>query len=35
MKSLKLKLFEYRKSLNIEQSEVVDIVSEHMNLCDK
>lgn len=35
MKSLKLKLFEYRKDLNIEQSDVVDIVSEHMNLCDK
>jgi len=35
MKSLKLKLFEYRKELNIDQSEVVDIVSEHMDLCDK
>lgn len=35
MKSLKLELFEYRKSLNIDQTEVIDIVSEHMDLCDK
>ena len=35
MKSLKLKLFEYRKDLNIDQSDVVNIVTEHINLCDK
>ena len=35
MKSLKLKLFEFRKELNIEQSDVLDIVSEHVELCDK
>lgn len=35
MKSLKLELFEYRKTLNIEQSDVVNIISEHMDLCDK
>jgi hypothetical protein len=34
MKSLKLKLFEYRKGLNIEQTDVVNIVSEHITLCD-
>lgn len=34
MESLKLKLFEYRKSLNIEQSEVVSIITENMGLCD-
>lgn len=35
MKSLKLKLFEYRQGLNIEQSDIVSIVSEHINLCDQ
>lgn len=35
MKSLKLKLFEFRKELNIEQSDVMNIVSEHVELCDK
>jgi len=34
MKSLKLKLFEYRKGLNIEQTDVAQIVSEHIDLCD-
>ena len=34
MKSLKLKLFEYRKGLNIEQADVAQIVSEHIDLCD-
>lgn len=34
MKSLKLKLFEYRQGLNIEQDKVAQIVTEHMNLCD-
>lgn len=35
MKSLKLKLFEYRKGLNADQSDVVNIISEHMGLCDE
>lgn len=35
MKSLKLKLFEYRKGLNIEQSEIANIISEHIDLCDQ
>lgn len=35
MKSLKLKLFEYCKDLDIDQSEVVQIFNEHINLCDK
>lgn len=35
MKSLKLKLFEFRQGLNIEQTEIVNIVSEHMDLCDQ
>ena len=35
MKSLKLELFEYRKKLTVEQSDIVTIVSEHMDLCDK
>lgn len=35
MKSLKLKLFEYRKELSVEQSDIVNIISEHMDLCDK
>lgn len=36
MKSLKLTLFEHCKALgNIEQSEVANIVSEHIDLCDK
>jgi hypothetical protein len=34
MKSLKLKLFEFRKELTIEQDEISNIVSEHFNLCD-
>jgi len=34
MKSLKLKLLEYRIGLKDEQSEVDAIVSEHINLCD-
>lgn len=35
MKSLKNKLYDYRKGLNIEQSDVSDIVTEHIQLCDK
>ncbi len=35
MKSLKLNLFEFRKELNIEQAEIANIVSEHIELTDK
>lgn len=35
MKSLKLKLYEYKQGLNFEQSEVEAIVNEHINLCDE
>jgi hypothetical protein len=35
MKSLKLKLFEYRNGLNIEQNDVSNIVTVHMEACDK
>lgn len=35
MKSLKLKLFNYRETLNIEETDVVNIVSEHIEWCDK
>lgn len=34
MKSLKLKLFEYRKTLASDQIDVVNIISEHIDLCD-
>lgn len=34
MKSLKYKLFEYRKNLHFEQSEIDTIVNEHINLCN-
>lgn len=34
MKSLKFKLFEYRQGLNHDQSDIVNIVSEHIDLCD-
>ncbi len=32
---MKLKLFEYRQGLNIEQADVVSIISEHIDLCDQ
>jgi hypothetical protein len=35
MKSIKLNLFEYRKTLTPEQSDVVAIISEHIDLCDR
>jgi hypothetical protein len=35
MKSLKLNLFEFRKTLNPDQSEVLNIISEHINLCNE
>jgi len=35
MKSLKLKIFEYCKDLDIEQTEVSQIFTEHIDLCDK
>lgn len=35
MKSLKLKIFEYCKDLDIEQTEVSQILTEHIDLCDK
>ena len=35
MKSLKLKLFNYKETLNTEESDVVTIVSEHIEWCDK
>lgn len=35
MKSLKLKIFEYCKDLDIEQTEVSQIFAEHIDLCDK
>jgi len=34
MKSLKLKIFEYCKDLDIEQTEVSQIFTEHIDLCD-
>lgn len=34
MKSMKLKLFEFRKTLTTEQTDVDLIISEHINLCD-
>lgn len=34
MKSLKLKLFDFRKELKQDQSDIVNIISEHINLCD-
>lgn len=35
MKSLKLKLFEFRKQLPVEQLDIVNVVSEHIDLCEK
>lgn len=34
MKSLKTQLFEFRKELTVEQTEIVTIVTEHLNLCN-
>ncbi len=35
MKSLKLHLFEFRKNLTVEQTEILNIVTEHINLCNE
>ncbi len=35
MKSLKLKLYEYRQGLTIEHADVASIVTEHIALCDQ
>lgn len=33
MKSLKLQLFEFRKELSVEQTDVMNIITEHIELC--
>lgn len=35
MESLKLKLFEFRKELNEDQTDIVNVISEHINICDE